>query len=58
MQKQNSVIKNYILSSEKYVLKDEISKYRDNSMNICVKVEKQEKLRFLVRDNQTINFIV
>lgn len=58
MQKQNPVIKNYILSSEKYVLKDEISKYRDNSMNICVKVEKQEKLRFLVRDNQTINFIV
>lgn len=58
MQKQNPVIKNYILSSEKYVLKDENSKYRDNSMNICVKVEKQEKLRFLVRDNQTINFIV
>ena len=58
MQKQNPVIKNYILSSEKYVLKEEISKYRDNSMNICVKVEKQEKLRFLVRDNQTINFIV
>lgn len=58
MQKQNPVIKNYILSSEKYVLKDEISKYRDNSMNICVKVEKQEKLRFLVRDNQNINFIV
>ena len=58
MQKQNPVIKNYILSSEKYVLKDEISKYRDNSINICVKVEKQEKLRFLVRDNQTINFIV
>ena len=58
MQKQNPVIKNYILSSEKYVLKDEISKYSDNSMNICVKVEKQEKLRFLVRDNQTINFIV
>lgn len=58
MQKQNPVIKNYILSSEKYVLKDEISKYRDNSMNICVKVEKQEKLRFLFRDNQTINFIV
>ena len=58
MQKQNPVIKNYILSSEKYVLKDEISKYRDNCMNICVKVEKQEKLRFLVRDNQTINFIV
>ncbi len=58
MQKQNPVIKNYILSSEKYVLKDEISKYRNNSMNICVKVEKQEKLRFLVRDNQTINFIV
>lgn len=58
MQKQNPVIKNYILSSEKYILKDEISKYRDNSMNICVKVEKQEKLRFLVRDNQTINFIV
>lgn len=58
MQKQNPVIKNYILSSEKYVLKDEISKYRDNSMNICLKVEKQEKLRFLVRDNQTINFIV
>ena len=58
MQKQNPVIKNYILSSEKYVLKDEISKYRDNSMNICVKIEKQEKLRFLVRDNQTINFIV
>ena len=58
MQKQNPVIKNYILSSEKYVLKDEISKYRNNSMNICVKVEKQEKLRFLVRDNQIINFIV
>lgn len=58
MQKQNPVIKNYILSSEKYVLKDENSKYRDNSMNICVKVEKQEKLRFLVSDNQTINFIV
>lgn len=58
MQKQNPVIKNYILSSEKYVLKDEISKYRNNSMNICVKVEKPEKLRFLVRDNQTINFIV
>ena len=58
MQKQNPVIKNYILSSEKYVLKDENSKYRDNSMNICVKVEKQEKLRFLVRHNQTINFIV
>lgn len=58
MQKQNPVIKNYILSSEKYVLKDDISKYRNNSMNICVKVEKQEKLRFLVRDNQTINFIV
>ena len=58
MQKQNPVIKNYILSSEKYVLKAENSKYRDNSMNICVKVEKQEKLRFLVRDNQTINFIV
>lgn len=58
MQKQNPVIKNYILSSEKYVLKDENSKYRDNSMNICVKVEKQEKLRFLARDNQTINFIV
>ena len=58
MQKQNPVIKNYILSSEKYVLKDEISKYRNNSMNICVKVEKQEKLRFLVRDNQSINFIV
>ena len=58
MQKQNPVIKNYILSSEKYVLKDENSKYRDNSMNICVKVEKQEKLRLLVRDNQTINFIV
>ncbi len=58
MQKQNPVIKNYILSSEKYVLKDEISKYRDNCMNICVKVEKPEKLRFLVRDNQTINFIV
>ena len=58
MQKQNPVIKNYILSSEKYVLKEEISKYRDNSMNICIKVEKQEKLRFLVRDNQTINFIV
>ena len=41
MQKQNPVIKNYILSSEKYVLKDENSKYRDNSMNICVKVEKK-----------------